>query len=91
MRMLIQARAHCDWEYSIIKASWIKGGVFNADRPYFDRYAAMFAMYGTGNSCWSSNGGKTQIRVGMAYKVDDAVNNRIRIAIKEEKAKRSAL
>ena len=58
MRMMIQARAYCDWEWTLRKI----------DVPR-DTYFGMFSMYGSGNSCWSNNAGKTSYRVAIANHV----------------------
>lgn len=57
MRMLIRARAFCSLTDPGHK------------RPGFDWLWSTVAMYGTGNSCLSSNHGKTVLRVKLARKM----------------------
>lgn len=61
MRMLVQARAHC----SLVDAGRKVQG--------YDWLWATAAMYGTGNSCLSSNHGKTVLRVKLARKLMPAL------------------
>jgi hypothetical protein len=61
MRMIMQARAHCDWEWSMVK--------INKSQAQHDSYFGMFSMYGSGNSCYSNNAGKTSYRVAIANKI----------------------
>jgi hypothetical protein len=62
MRMLIHARAHCNW----YMAPMLK---VNPQYQY-DQYYGMFSMYGSGQSCMYGNGVKTSYRTGLAYRVD---------------------
>lgn len=57
MRMLVRARAFCSLTDPGHK------------RPGFDWLWSTVAMYGTGNSCLSSNHGKTVLRVNLARKM----------------------
>jgi hypothetical protein len=55
LRMLLHSKAHCDWALAKSKVQ--------ADWDF-----AMFSMYGTGNSCTSSNHGKTLLRTELFRK-----------------------
>lgn len=57
MRMLVRARAYCSGTQ--------KGGKLKG----YDWVWATAAMYGTGNSCTSSNHGKTALRVNLVRKL----------------------
>jgi hypothetical protein len=67
LRMLIRAKAHCDWQYSM----WIQNakqvGVFEI--PVHDSWWPMFSMYATGSSCSSFNGLKTTVRRSVSERV----------------------
>ena len=62
MRMLMKSMAHCDWSTKLEKKLIINGEVI--ERQY-DRHFGMYSMYGTGNSCWASNGTKTSYRTSV--------------------------
>ena len=66
MRMMIQARAYCDWNHAVY-ISQMK--ILKIDMPPYDTYFGMFSMYGSGDSCYSNNAGKTSYRVAIANHV----------------------
>lgn len=61
MRMLIHARAYCNWRM----------GPMLKDNPQYqyDLYYGMFSLYGNGHSCMS-NDAKASYRTGLAYRFD---------------------
>ncbi len=62
MRMLIRARAHCEWydQYGLL-------GRGKPGKPSQYHWTFLtFSMYGTGQSCYSPNGSKTSFRSSMA-------------------------
>jgi hypothetical protein len=70
MRMLMKSMAHCNWATREQFARITKGG---QTAPYYDKHFGMYSLYGTGNSCWSSNGSKTSYRTAVYYKVSSTV------------------
>lgn len=55
LRMLMRARAHCEWQESRSKKPAPMHWTF-----------LTFAMYGTGQSCYAHNGSKTSVRAALA-------------------------
>ncbi len=62
MRMLLRARSHCEWYDQHGAQARGKPG-----KPSQYHWTFLtFAMYGTGNSCYSPNGSKTSFRSSLA-------------------------
>jgi hypothetical protein len=65
MRMLLRARAHCTW--------YDQHGLLARGKPgkpsQYHWTFLTFAMYGTGNSCYSPNGSKTGVRSALAERL----------------------
>lgn len=78
LRMLIRARAHCDW--------WLwdlnQHSKIDLDNPVYDWDYMTVSMYGTGNSCSASNGGKTDLRVRFFRTVIGEINQSKKMASK---------
>jgi hypothetical protein len=62
MRMLLRARAHCEWFDQYSPQGHGKPG---KPSPYHWTFLT-FSMYGTGDQCYSSNHSKTSLRASLA-------------------------